>query len=477
MNRPIARLFGLVVVLFALLVGFTSRWTVFEAASLRNNPLNHRDELAQEHVARGEIVAEDGTVLARSARSAEGTYERSYPKGELFAAAVGYYYPEGRQSAGLERYRNTVLSGQSEPGFQAVLNQLQGIQPRGDKVVTTLNPHAQRVASEQLAGHRGAIVAIEPSTGAVRVMSTSPSFDPEDFRSTRALHRQESEGLASLVNRATQYGYAPGSTFKLVTATAAIDTGLFTPLSLVNGANDITVSGVPLHNDNNESFGQITLKQALAKSVDTVFAQVAERVGKATMARYMARFGFNQEPRLDYPAEQMSPSGEYIKERLLSPTDARVDVGRMGIGQDKLRVTALQMAQVAAAIANGGRLMVPHLTERIISPEGGEVQTVKPTLQSDVMKPSTAEAVREMMEAVVNEGTGTPAQIPGVQVAGKTGTAETQFGSSLNDAWFVAFAPARAPRVAIAVTLEKVPGYGATYAAPVARRVMEALLQ
>jgi peptidoglycan glycosyltransferase len=172
----------------------------------------------------------------------------------------------------------------------------------------------------------------------------------------------------------------------------------------------------------------------------------------------------------------MSASGEYLGENLLAPRNERVDVGRMGIGQDKLRVTPLQMAEVAAAVANHGKLMVPHLTERIVDPEGRTVTQISPRVQSVVMKPSTAAAVTGMMEAVVREGTGTPAQIPGVQVAGKTGTAETQIGTSINNAWFIAFAPAADPRVAIAVTVKGVSGYGATFAAPVAKQVMEVLL-
>jgi peptidoglycan glycosyltransferase len=266
----------------------------------------------------------------------------------------------------------------------------------------------------------------------------------------------------------------------VLTATAAIDTGRFTPSSTLSGRNGIVVSGVPLSNDQNESFGELTLTQALAKSVNTVWAQVAEQVGKSTLDRYMRRFGFDAKPQLDYPAEEMSPSGEYEdqhgSERLLSPLSPQVDVGRMGIGQDKLRVTALQMAEVAAAVANRGRLMAPHLTARIVSPEGRIVQRISPRVQSVVMKPSTATAVTSMMEAVVNEGTGVNARIPGVQVAGKTGTAETQIGSALNNVWFIAFAPAANPTVAIAVTVKGVPGYGATYALPIARRVMEVLL-
>ena len=189
------------------------------------------------------------------------------------------------------------------------------------------------------------------------------------------------------------------------------------------------------------------------------------------------RFGFGQKPQLDYPAGEMSASGEYLGARLLSTTSPLVDVGRMGIGQDKLEVTPLQMAEVAAAVANRGRLMAPHLTDRIVNPDGRTVQRIAARLQATVMKPATAAAVTSMMEAVVNEGTGTAAQIPGIRVAGKTGTAETQIGNTLNNVWFIAFAPAANPTVALAVTLRRVPGQGAAFAAPIARTVMESLLR
>lgn len=476
MNRPILRLYMLVLVLFALLVAFTSRWTIFQASSLRENPLNKRVLIEQEDVQRGAIVATDGTVLARSVRTREGTYERTYPTGEEFAQAIGYSYPRSLDRTGLERYRNAPLSGQSQSDLQSILDQFQGRPEKGDEVITTLDPAAQQAALAGLGAHQGAVVALVPSTGAVRVMASTPSYDSNSLRSSAATEKLKADSEAPLLNRAVQYGYAPGSTFKVVTATAAIDTGKFTSSSTLSGRNGIIVSGLPLSNDQNESFGELTLTQALAKSVNTVWAQVAEQVGKPTLTRYMRRFGFDAKPQLDYPAEEMSASGEYDGERLLSPLSPLVDVGRMGIGQDKLRVTALQMAEVAAAVANHGRLMAPHLAARIVNPEGRIVQQISPRVQSVVMKPSTATAVTSMMEAVVNEGTGVNARIPGVQVAGKTGTAETQIGSALNNVWFIAFAPAANPTVAIAVTVKGVPGYGATYALPIARRVMEVLL-
>ncbi len=471
MNKPIVRLYALVAVLFALLIAFTSRWTVFEAASLRDNGLNKRAELARERVARGEILAANGAVLAKSVRTGNGTYERRYPAGSLFATPIGYsFVTEG--STGLERYRDEALEGQIGGGLQRLLNQLQGIEPSGDTVQTTLVPAAQRAAVSALAGRQGAVVAIDPRTGAVEAMVSSPSFNPNLVNSHAGLRQGESE-----FNRATQSGYAPGSTFKIVTATAALDTGLYTPQSTVDGRNGILVSGVPLNNDSDQSYGQITLTQALAQSVNTVYAQVAERVGKPTMERYMQRFGFDAKPPLDFPSDEMSASGEYFEERLTPPTSELVDLGRMGIGQDHLQATPMQMVQVAAAVANHGTLMVPHLTKAIINSEGQTVERVQPKVQSVVMTPSTAAEVTRMMEAVVNEGTGETAKIPGIQVAGKTGTAEIVQGQSTNNAWFIAFAPASDPTVAVAATVAGVPGYGATFAAPVAKRVMEALLR
>jgi peptidoglycan glycosyltransferase len=479
MNRPILRLYGLVALMFAVLVGFTSRWTVFEAASLRENPLNARTLLEQERIFRGPVTAADGTVLARSVRGSEGIYQRIYPHGGEFAQAVGYYFTDpDLGSSGIERYRNSQLAGQSSEGnLQSVLDQLQGKKPVGEKVITTLNARAQQVALTALGQHEGAVVALDPRSGAVTVMASNPSFDPNSLRSYRAYERLTHDvAQRPLINRATQFGYAPGSTFKILTATAAIDTGAFTPLSALSGRNGIAVSGVPLDNDDGESYGQLTLTQALAKSVNTVWAQVAERLGKATLARYMQRFGFDRKPELDYPSDEMSVSGEHVGEDVIAPTSPQVDVGRMGIGQDKLEVTPLQMAEVASAVADHGTLMVPHLMQRVVDSEGRTVEAFSPRVQSVVMKPSTASAVTGMMEAVVQEGTGTTAQIPGVKVAGKTGTAETQFGTAINNVWFIAFAPAQNPTVAVAATLRGVPGQGATFAAPVAKAVIESLL-
>ena len=476
MNTPIQRLYALVLVLFAVLVYFTSRNAVFDAKALRDNALNKRTLLEEQQIHRGTIRAADGTILARSVKQRGGVYSRRYPVGGLFGHAIGYSFTTlGR--AGLERSRNDDLTGKRNE-LTSIIDQLRGKRQTGDSVRTTLDAPAQRVAYQALNGRKGAVVALDPRSGAVKVMASFPQYDPNALRGPGTYARLANDNEnRPLVNRATQFGYAPGSTFKVVTATAAIDSGEFTSQSTVDGKNGVKISGVPLQNDYNQSFGPIDLATALEKSVNTVYAQVAEKVGKQTMKKYMERFGFGSKPQLDYPKDQMSSSGEYRNGKLIPPTSRFVDVGRMGIGQDKLAVTPLQMAEVASAVANGGRLMKPHFTDRIVDSDGRTVEEIKPEEQSRVMKPSTASTVTAMMERVVQSGTGTQAQIQGIRVAGKTGTAETQIGKTTNNVWFIAFAPADNPRVAIAVTMEHQIGFGGDVAAPVAKAVMESLLK
>jgi peptidoglycan glycosyltransferase len=481
MNKPIARLFVVVLAMFALLVAFTSRWTVFDASALKANPDNALPGLEQDYVQRGEIVADDQlTVLAHSAREPDGTYQREYPFGSLFAAPIGYYDPSNGRT-GLEAYRNGVLAG-SPQQQSSVIDQLEGKRTNGDEVVTTLDEHAQEVASAALAGRAGAVVALVPSTGAIRVMVDSPTYNPNAVKAHGAFAKVESESGGPLLNRATSAQYAPGSTFKVVTAIAAIDTGRYKPTSIVNGNSPIIVSGQPLANDSGASYGDVTMSDALTNSINTVYAQIALGVGAATLQTYMDRRGFYSKLPIDLPSLEVAESGvRYPNHPGYLPVTSGADVGRVGIGEGGLEVTPLQMAMVAAAVADGGRLMVPHLTQSIVNPDGQTVQTIAPQLYSTVMKPSTAEQVGSMMDNVVNDGgTGTAAAIAGVRVAGKTGTAQdctdaANPACALSQVWFIAYAPEIHPRIAIAVTLEHQNGFGGTIAAPIAKMVLEAL--
>ena len=259
---------------------------------------------------------------------------------------------------------------------------------------------------------------------------------------------------------------------KAVTAAAALDSGKYTPGSRVNGANGKRISGVPLNNFGGEDFGDIDLTEALTNSVNTVWAEVGEKLGKRTMGEYMTRFGFYAQPPIDLPSDQLLASGERERGRLLSPNSRKIDVGRMAIGQDKLLVTPLQMATVAATIANGGVRMQPHITQKIVDPDGRTQDEFKGERAERVMSENTARDLTAMMKNVVKEGTGTAAALEGVELAGKTGTAEINIERNINDPWFIGFTD----EFAVAVVLERVQGgTGGVDAAPIAKQVLEAL--
>ncbi|HEY5317601.1 MAG TPA: penicillin-binding protein 2 [Solirubrobacteraceae bacterium] len=467
MNAPIARVFALIIVLFALLLVWTSRWTVFDAQSLRDNPLNKRTLIDQERIDRGEILADDGTVLAKSVPGPDHTFTRTYPTGSLFSQVIGYSIVKNNQNAGLELSDGQYLRG-VQTGISAIIGQLGGGTQVGDSVDTTLDPKAQRLALALLAGRAGSVVALDPSTGAVKVMVSLPTYNDNTLMG------------ASQLNSATQSADTPGSTFKIVTLAAALDTGKFTPDSVLNGNSPRLVSGVALQNDSNTSWGPQTLTVALTNSINTIFAQVAQQVGRATMTKYMKRFGFYSKPPIDLPPDELLASRPYSLStgKAYPPGSPNEDIGRIGIGQGGLAVTPLQMAMVAGAVANGGRLMAPHVTDRVVNADGQTVLTIKPTLYNQVMKASTAQEISQMMRNVVEEGTGQPANLEGLTVAGKTGTASIgASGSDLTEPWFIGFAPAVNPKIAVAVTIDRTQGgYGGTIAAPIAAAVMKLLL-
>jgi len=480
-NRSITHLFVLFTVLFAVLVGFTSRWTVFEAESLENQTANRRGILEEARIPRGTIFAADGTRLTRNIPRGSGktrTYKRSYPTGNLFSHPVGYSFIDAGR-AGIEKFRNRALVGK-ESEFGTVFQDLGVSDREGKDVRTTLDPAAQRTAVEALGGQPGSIVAMEPSTGRVRAMVSIPDFNPNEIPQ-RKNQLNSLEG-SPLLNRATQGQSPPGSTFKVVTAAAALDSGKFTPDSIVDGSSGQLVSGVPLANFGGQDFGSITLTDALTNSVNTVWAQVGEQVGRKTLVEYMSRFGYNSDPPLDYPEDQMNASGIRNAEGRLVDGDDGFDAGRVAIGQGgaegQIQVTPLQMAMVASAVGNGGKLMRPQLTEKVVAPDGRVEQRFEPQEQSRVMSAESAGALAQMMSRVVEEGTGTAAALSGVPVAGKTGTAEVA-GAQLNQLWFIGFAPVENPQVAVAVTLEDQPlgTQGGQVAAPLAAQVMETLLR
>jgi peptidoglycan glycosyltransferase len=486
-NRQIVKLFGFIAVLFAVLVAFTSYWSVFDAQALKEKEANKRPLLEQQQVRRGRILAADGTVIARSVAKGSGSsrrYVRRYPQGSLFGHPIGYSFV-GEGDSEFERFHNDELVGNGSE-FSSILDELTGKAQEGNDIVTNIEPEAQRVALEDLREEGfGAVVAIEPSSGRVKVLASNPPYDPN-----RIPYDLEKLNLNTfetpLFNRGTQGLYPPGSTFKVVTAAAGLESGTIDPETTIDAPGSLEVEGQPLENDFGISWGPIPLDTALTNSVNTWFAQLGEQVGEDTLFETMQKFGFNATPPIDLPNEgaesEVAKSGIYNEEEeLLGPGDP-IDIARVAIGQERLAVSPLQMAMVAAAVANGGELMKPQIWSRVVDPDGRVVKSLDPSEYSQPISSETAAELTTAMEGVVDEGTGTNAAIAGVPVAGKTGTAETPYnkscggGTDENQAWFIGFAPADDPKIAIAASVECTTKFCGDAAAPIFRDVAETIL-
>ena len=487
MNTPIIRVYGLVLVLFALLVYFTSKWAVFDADALKDRTENRRPLIEEQQIPRGTITSSDGVLIAESKPEGGGrhpVYVRQYPQGTLFGNPVGYNFVEvGR--TGIEQSENRLLSGEQNE-FASIIDQLTNDQPEGKDIILTLDANAQQLAVDQLqaaiantagaSGFGGSVVAIEPSTGAVKVMASVPGYDPNNVTEPGVLEQLNKDDTSPLFNRPTQGTYEPGSTMKVVTAAAALDSGEFQPDSQLSGETGLEIDGVPLSNAGGETFGQIDMDFALTHSVNTYFAQVGEQLGTETMFEYMDRFGFFKDPALDYPDNQMAPSGVYSEGKLLDAGDA-IDIGRVAIGQERLLTTPMQMAEVAATVANDGKLMKPTFLQSAKDADGRTTDELDPSEQSDVISSDTANQLTDMMTHVTEEGTAAGLTVGGIAFAGKTGTAEIDVENSINRPWFIGFAPAEDPKIAVAVMLERCQGcFGGEVAGPIATQVMEALI-
>ncbi len=468
------RLTAVALVLTVLLGAVVANLTylqVFDAPALAANPANTRglaDELRQQ---RGSIITADSVVLAESVPSG-AEYRRTYPAGSLGAHIVGYYSARyGR--AGVEQAMNDTLTGKRTfASFADLVNSLAGAQVPGNDVRLTIDSTIQAAAQKALGTHRGACVVLDPRTGAVLAMASSPTYDPAKV--TAGWDSLSSASAAPLVDRAAVSLYPPGSTFKVVTLTGALGAGIVTPASTFPGPASIDIGGAPITNYGGSGYGTVTLEKATASSINTVYAQVADKLGAGRLVAQADRFGFDTKPALEVPtkASLMPDPAEMTRWETAWAGDGQ-PVGEHASPAGP-QATPLQMALVAAGIANNGVVMRPYLVGSITDEGGAVLSATKPRQWLTATDPATAATVRALMIGVVKNGSGTRAAISGVTVAGKTGTAEA--GKSVQThAWFIAFAPAENPRVAIAIVLENA-GVGGQVAAPAAKPVLETAL-
>jgi peptidoglycan glycosyltransferase len=487
MDRQIRRLAFAFLGLFVLLFGQANYLQVFASSRLANNPANQRLLLQEYNVNRGAILARDKrTVLAQS-KPTSGAYKylRVYPQDELYAQITGFSSLVFGHT-GLEASMNDYLAARADVLLpQSLVDELLGRDKQGATVITTIDAGLQRAAQRALGSLPGAVVALRPKTGEILAMVANKSFDPNPLAShdpeevRAAWDALNADPDKPLVSRASQELFPPGSTFKLITAAAALENGITPETAFPNpAALDLPQTTHDLHNFGNEhclgGASQVTLAQALQISCNVVFAEIGLQLGADKLVAQAQRFGFDQEIPLEIPwSEGSIPPAE-------SFADALPAVAFSAIGQQDVKANPLQMALVAAAIANGGSEMTPRLVSEVRDPSGRVIKTYGPEPWGQPISPQTSSALTAMMVSVVESGTGTAAQIPGIQVAGKTGTAETATGNP--HAWFVSFAPAQDPQIVVAVVVLNGgdlgnEATGGHVAAPIARAVIQAALQ
>jgi penicillin-binding protein A len=493
MNRQISRIALFALLLLASLIVATTYWQTWAPASLRAKQDNAIQRVAQFRIDRGKIYASDGkTVLARNVKKKSGgqtLFYRTYPTHGLASQIVGYS-TVGRSRAGIERQENAYLTaGNANVGtiIQKLTESLKGVTIRGNNLVLNLRVNAQKIAETALRGKCGAAVVLNPKTGQVYVMASAPGYNPNKIESPNGfasiLHSPPAcpGSSSALLNRATQGLYAPGSTFKTVTAAAGLDSGIYTPDSKFYDPGYCIEYGKKVSNAGDpeapERFGNVNFVQAFQHSINAVFCDLGIKLGPKRILDQTKKFGFYSKPPIELPANEVAASGLYdFRKHRLFDDPKLVDPGRLAFGQERMLTTPLQMALVAAGVANNGTIMTPHLVNRVTNASGGTVVKVRPQVWKHAMKPDTAAELNVMMQAVVTGGTGTAAQIPGIKVAGKTGTAETS-QKSVYTAWFIFFAPADNPTVAGAVVVEhQLNGFGGAVSAPIAKQLMQALL-
>ena len=482
MNAQIRKIFVVVLIMFTMLGLAVTNTQFISAPSLNADPRNVRTNLHAAEIDRGPIIVEK-TAIASSELDDDNHYTRVYDQGSLYVSATGYFSSVGYGSTGIEAAQENVLDGQSQTLLgQRLRNLLTGEKRQGGGVELTLRASMQEAAAAALGDRKGAVVALDAKTGAILALYSSPSFDPNALASRDAGEVQDAYATLDadpknpMLNRTISERYAPGSTFKVLTAIALIENGIANPDTRMDSPVSTTLPGTNTEVSNIESStcgdGKPTLTEAFARSCNTTFVIASEKLTTQQLTDVTKRFGFGHEQEIPLT---VIPS--------VFPSDAdSAQLAMSSIGQYTVQATPMQMAQVAQTIANGGQMMSPYLIKQIVDADNQTIRKTKATEAGRPISADTASKVTGMMQAVVSQpyGSGTPMALPNVSVAAKTGTAETGDGDRAN-AWAIGFAPADNPQIAFAVIVEgdetNPTPHGGDVAGPVAKAVLEAGLK
>ncbi|MCT6878612.1 MAG: penicillin-binding protein 2 [Bifidobacteriales bacterium] len=483
MNKSLRQLFNAVIVLFVILGISSTLIMVVRANSLNADSRNMRALYHEYAAPRGAILASDGTVMAMSDPIDDSfQYQRKYMNGNVYAPVTGYYSITSPADRGIEASRDRLLSGQSDSLWMDRAKSLfTGTQNKGASIETSINPRMQETAYRMLGGMSGSVVAIEPSTGRILAMVSTPSYDPgaltghDSSDASRAYQELARRADNPMLNRATSQLYPPGSTFKVVVAAAALESGQYSPDSEIPAGASYTLPGTAYDMTNATAAGdgvngKISMQDALAYSSNTAFSQLGVSLGGKTIADQAKKFGYGSTITLDGTNSSGSPMRAVASKFPGEQTPDKIALA--SIGQGDTLATPLQDAMIAAAVANGGKLMQPTLVDRVRSSDLSVISETTPSVYSQTFSADTSQALTEMMEGVTTKSY-PDLQIPGMQVAAKSGTAQIGAGNTSNDGWMIGFAPADKPKVAVAVVVHGISSYGMEIAGPIMKSVMQ----
>ncbi|MDO8886811.1 penicillin-binding transpeptidase domain-containing protein [Candidatus Oleimmundimicrobium sp.] len=463
MNKRLYTLGIFFSIVFVVLIINLTYLQVFAAHKIVSHPENKRSLAKDASIERGKIFSSDGELLADNT-VVNNTYVRIYPQEKITSALVGFNdITYGR--AGIElTYNDYLLGRRTMVSAEDYIKKITGDKVPGNDVTLTINFPLQKEAFELLADKRGAIVVLNPKTGAILAMATNPTFDPNNINENWTNLIKDSS--APLINRGAQGLYPPGSSFKIITASAAVDSGISSPASIYKGPGEIKISGNTISNYDKKDFGEIPLNEAFALSVNTVFAQIGLELGAKQLVEYAENFGFNHKIPFDLSVNTSTiPSPNKMDE---------VALAWSSVGQANVLATPLQMALAGASIANKGTIMKPCLIKEIRDHNDILIRKFESKKWLKPISEASAIEITDMMIKVVEDGTGKAAQIPNVKVAGKTGTAEV--ANDAPHAWFIGFAPAENPQVVVVVIIEN-SGYGGKVTAPIAKKIIQKALR
>ncbi|HHV30103.1 peptidoglycan D,D-transpeptidase FtsI family protein [Acetivibrio mesophilus] len=465
-NRKIIQVLIAICSLFFIIVGYLTYIQLFRSRDFMANTYNRRQYKIEENTSRGNIYDRNGVLLAYSKLEGE-EQERIYPYGALYSQVIGYSSKVYGKSQIEAAYNNELLGIDDLSQVFGMVSGSNYPTRKGNNLYLTIDHKLQALGGELLNGRKGAVVAMDPKTGEILALVSSPNFDPGAKKLEENWQSMVESEDAPFLCRAAQGLYAPGSTFKILITAAAIENGMENEVFEDNGS--IIIDEREIRNSESKAYGKIDLKKALALSSNVVYAHLGTELGMGSFMDITNRTGFEKEIPFDIPMS---------KSRFPYESMDKTDLAEAAIGQGKVLVTPLHMAMITSGVANGGIMMEPVLVKSIAHAEGKSNKELKADKLGRIMESDVAEKIRVMMQEVVASGTGHNAAIKGISVAGKTGTAENELSvkkKAKEHSWFVGFAPAEDPKIAVAVIVEY-GGSGSEAAVPIAKRIMSQYL-